>query len=180
MTPTPPAKPFTLSASPSTARPLSPTSRPIGSINKHPDLRPITATVPVTRWPPHPPQGPEREFCEAKMVRGVQWPTTQRGEIVDRPCPKGSLGNLIYLSVKHLRLPTLYKYYSFSSRVYGCFSHIQTKVINVFVLSDLFFSTVIFLCPCAGPTSGHSLRGLTDKSSTLANERFIFHRNRAD
>uniref|UniRef100_A0A3B3BIP4 Adhesion G protein-coupled receptor L1a n=1 Tax=Oryzias melastigma TaxID=30732 RepID=A0A3B3BIP4_ORYME len=92
VTPTPPAKPFTLSASPSTARPLSPTSRPIGSINKHPDLRPITATVPVTRWPPHPPQGPEREFCEAKMVRGVQWPTTQRGEIVDRPCPKGSLG----------------------------------------------------------------------------------------
>uniref|UniRef100_A0A3P9HWM9 Adhesion G protein-coupled receptor L1a n=1 Tax=Oryzias latipes TaxID=8090 RepID=A0A3P9HWM9_ORYLA len=92
VTPTPPAKPFTLSPSPSTARPLSPTSRPIGSINKHPDLRPITATVPVTRWPPHPPEGPEREFCEAKMDRGVQWPTTQQGEIVDRPCPKGSLG----------------------------------------------------------------------------------------
>uniref|UniRef100_A0A8C4F7R8 Adhesion G protein-coupled receptor L1a n=1 Tax=Dicentrarchus labrax TaxID=13489 RepID=A0A8C4F7R8_DICLA len=87
-----PARPFTSSASPSTARPLAPTSRPIGSINKHPDLRPITATVPVTRRPPRPPQGPEPHVCEAKLVRGVQWPTTQRGETVDRPCPKGSLG----------------------------------------------------------------------------------------
>uniref|UniRef100_A0A665VSH6 Adhesion G protein-coupled receptor L1a n=1 Tax=Echeneis naucrates TaxID=173247 RepID=A0A665VSH6_ECHNA len=87
-----PARPFTSSASPSTARPLVPTSRPIGSINKHPDLRPITATVPVTRRPPRPPQGPEPHVCEAKLVRGVQWPTTQRGETVDRPCPKGSLG----------------------------------------------------------------------------------------
>ena len=86
------ARPFTSSASPSTARPLAPTSRPIGSINKHPDLRPITATVPVTRRPPRPPQGPEPHVCESKLVRGVQWPTTQRGETVDRPCPKGSLG----------------------------------------------------------------------------------------
>uniref|UniRef100_A0A3P8W0J3 Adhesion G protein-coupled receptor L1 n=1 Tax=Cynoglossus semilaevis TaxID=244447 RepID=A0A3P8W0J3_CYNSE len=92
VTTTQPARPFTSSASPSTARPLAPTSRPIGSINKHPDLRPITATVPVTRRPPLPPIGPEPHVCEAKMVRGVQWPTTQRGETVDRPCPKGSLG----------------------------------------------------------------------------------------
>uniref|UniRef100_A0A4W6FS83 Adhesion G protein-coupled receptor L1 n=1 Tax=Lates calcarifer TaxID=8187 RepID=A0A4W6FS83_LATCA len=92
VTTTLPARPFTSSASPSTARPLAPTSRPIGSINKHPDLRPITATVPVTRRPPRPPQGPEPHVCEAKLVRGVQWPTTQRGETVDRPCPKGSLG----------------------------------------------------------------------------------------
>uniref|UniRef100_A0A672ZP75 Adhesion G protein-coupled receptor L1a n=1 Tax=Sphaeramia orbicularis TaxID=375764 RepID=A0A672ZP75_9TELE len=92
VTTTLPARPFTSSASPSTVRPLAPTSRPIGSINKHPDLRPITATVPVTRRPSRPPQGPEPYFCEAKLVRGVQWPTTQRGETVDRPCPKGSLG----------------------------------------------------------------------------------------
>uniref|UniRef100_I3J0L6 Adhesion G protein-coupled receptor L1 n=1 Tax=Oreochromis niloticus TaxID=8128 RepID=I3J0L6_ORENI len=92
VTTTLPARPFTSSASPSTARPLAPTSRPIGSINKNPDLRPITATVPVTRRPPHPPQGSEPQFCETKLVRGVQWPTTQRGETVDRPCPKGSLG----------------------------------------------------------------------------------------
>uniref|UniRef100_A0A8C5H2J4 Adhesion G protein-coupled receptor L1-like n=1 Tax=Gouania willdenowi TaxID=441366 RepID=A0A8C5H2J4_GOUWI len=86
------ARPFTSSASPSTARPVAPTSRPIGSINKHPDLRPITATVPVTRHPPQPPRGPELQVCEARLVRGVAWPTTQRGETVDRPCPKGSLG----------------------------------------------------------------------------------------
>uniref|UniRef100_A0A3B5AQ42 Adhesion G protein-coupled receptor L1 n=1 Tax=Stegastes partitus TaxID=144197 RepID=A0A3B5AQ42_9TELE len=92
VTTTLPARPFTSSASPSTARPLAPTSRPIGSINKHPDLRPITATVPVTRRPPRPPQGPEPHVCEAKLVRGVPWPTTQPGETVDRPCPKGSLG----------------------------------------------------------------------------------------
>uniref|UniRef100_M4AFL8 Adhesion G protein-coupled receptor L1 n=1 Tax=Xiphophorus maculatus TaxID=8083 RepID=M4AFL8_XIPMA len=94
VTPTPPSRAFTSSASPSTVRPLAPTSRPIGSINKHPDLRPITATVPVTRRPPPPPapQGPDRPFCETKLIRGIQWPTTQRGETVDRPCPKGSLG----------------------------------------------------------------------------------------
>uniref|UniRef100_A0A8C2WUY2 Adhesion G protein-coupled receptor L1 n=1 Tax=Cyclopterus lumpus TaxID=8103 RepID=A0A8C2WUY2_CYCLU len=92
VTTTPPARPFISSASPSTARPLAPTSRPIGSINKHPDLRPITATVPVTRRPPRPPQGSENHVCEAKLVRGVRWPATQRGETVDRPCPKGSLG----------------------------------------------------------------------------------------
>lgn len=105
VTTTQPARPFTSSASPSTARPLAPTSRPIGSINKHPDLRPITATVPVTRRPPLPPIGPEPHVCEAKMVRGVQWPTTQRGETVDRPCPKGSLGEdafkCVVISVLH-------------------------------------------------------------------------------
>uniref|UniRef100_A0A667XCR4 Adhesion G protein-coupled receptor L1 n=1 Tax=Myripristis murdjan TaxID=586833 RepID=A0A667XCR4_9TELE len=92
VTTTIPARPFTSSASPATARPLAPTSRPIGSINKGPDLRPITATVPVTRRPPRPPQGPVPRFCEARVARGVQWPATQRGETVDRPCPKGSLG----------------------------------------------------------------------------------------
>ncbi|XP_072299273.1 adhesion G protein-coupled receptor L1 isoform X5 [Eucyclogobius newberryi] len=91
-----PARPFSSSDSPSTARPISPTSRPIGSINKHPDLRPITATVPVTRRPSRPPQGPEMYLCEPKMVRGVQWPATLRGETVDRPCPKGSLGIASY------------------------------------------------------------------------------------
>uniref|UniRef100_A0A6Q2YPP4 Adhesion G protein-coupled receptor L1a n=1 Tax=Esox lucius TaxID=8010 RepID=A0A6Q2YPP4_ESOLU len=90
---TTPVRPFTSSSSPATTRPLAPTSRPIGSINKGPDLRPITATVPVTRRPPRPPaQGPESQVCEGRVARGVQWPSTQRGETVDRPCPKGSLG----------------------------------------------------------------------------------------
>uniref|UniRef100_A0A3B1K408 Adhesion G protein-coupled receptor L1 n=1 Tax=Astyanax mexicanus TaxID=7994 RepID=A0A3B1K408_ASTMX len=76
---TTPARSFSSSSSPSTARPLPPTSHPIGAINKAPDLRPITATVPAL-------------LCEATVARGVQWPTTQSGETVDRPCPKGSLG----------------------------------------------------------------------------------------
>ncbi|XP_061604272.1 adhesion G protein-coupled receptor L1 isoform X1 [Phyllopteryx taeniolatus] len=90
VTTTLPTRPITSSASPSTARPMAPTLRPIGSINKHPDLRAITATVPVTRWTPPSSQGPH--VCETKLVRSVQWPTTLRGETVDRPCPKGSLG----------------------------------------------------------------------------------------
>uniref|UniRef100_A0A673WQT0 Adhesion G protein-coupled receptor L1a n=1 Tax=Salmo trutta TaxID=8032 RepID=A0A673WQT0_SALTR len=53
----------------------------------------FTSTVPVTRRPPRPPvQGPEPQVCESSVARGVQWPSTQRGETVDRPCPKGSLG----------------------------------------------------------------------------------------
>uniref|UniRef100_A0A673WDW5 Adhesion G protein-coupled receptor L1a n=1 Tax=Salmo trutta TaxID=8032 RepID=A0A673WDW5_SALTR len=93
VTGTTPARPFTSSSSPATTRPLVPTSHPIGAINKGPDLRPITATVPVTRRPPRPPvQGPEPQVCESSVARGVQWPSTQRGETVDRPCPKGSLG----------------------------------------------------------------------------------------
>uniref|UniRef100_A0A672LYL5 Adhesion G protein-coupled receptor L1 n=1 Tax=Sinocyclocheilus grahami TaxID=75366 RepID=A0A672LYL5_SINGR len=87
------ARPVTSSSIPSTMRPLPPTAHPIGAINKAPDLRPITATVPVTRRPLSvPPQVPELQVCEASVARGVQWPATQRGETVDRPCPKGSLG----------------------------------------------------------------------------------------
>ncbi|XP_077590255.1 adhesion G protein-coupled receptor L1-like isoform X3 [Stigmatopora nigra] len=85
-----PPRPPATSAGTTTARPAAPTLRPVGSINKHPDLRPITATVPVTRWTPPSSQGPH--VCESKLVRGVQWPATLRGETVDRPCPKGSLG----------------------------------------------------------------------------------------
>ncbi|XP_077474262.1 adhesion G protein-coupled receptor L1-like isoform X4 [Stigmatopora argus] len=85
-----PHRPPATNAGTSTARPVAPTLRPVGSINKHPDLRPITATVPVSRWTPPSSQGPH--VCESKLVRGVQWPATLKGETVDRPCPKGSLG----------------------------------------------------------------------------------------
>ncbi|KAK1784772.1 hypothetical protein P4O66_003442 [Electrophorus voltai] len=92
MASTTPARSSSPASSASTTRLLPPTSHPIGAINKAPDLRPITATVPVMRRPPRPPQGPETQACEANVARGVQWPSTQRGETVDRPCPKGSLG----------------------------------------------------------------------------------------
>uniref|UniRef100_A0A8C9TVP6 Adhesion G protein-coupled receptor L1 n=1 Tax=Scleropages formosus TaxID=113540 RepID=A0A8C9TVP6_SCLFO len=87
------ARPFTATMghppSPTTARPLPPTSHPIGAINKGPDVRPITAMVPVTRRPPRPLPGAELHTCEGRVARGVQWPPTQRGEMVERPCPKG-------------------------------------------------------------------------------------------
>uniref|UniRef100_A0A4W4HHD7 Adhesion G protein-coupled receptor L1a n=1 Tax=Electrophorus electricus TaxID=8005 RepID=A0A4W4HHD7_ELEEL len=92
MASTTPARSSSPASSASTTRLLPPTSHPIGAINKAPDLRPITATVPVMHRPLRPPQGPETQACEANVARGVQWPSTQRGETVDRPCPKGSLG----------------------------------------------------------------------------------------
>lgn len=104
VTTTLPARPFTSTSSPTTARPVAPTSRPIGSINKHPDLRPITATVPVTRRPrpPLPPAADgEANVCEAKLVRGIRWPSTQKGETVERPCPKGSLGENVCVVYKY-------------------------------------------------------------------------------
>ncbi|XP_030063034.1 adhesion G protein-coupled receptor L2 isoform X2 [Microcaecilia unicolor] len=39
---------------------------------------------------------PER-FCEADEKRGISWPQTQRGIIVERPCPKGTRGTASYL-----------------------------------------------------------------------------------
>nr|XP_033771721.1 adhesion G protein-coupled receptor L2 isoform X6 [Geotrypetes seraphini] len=39
---------------------------------------------------------PER-FCEADEKRGISWPQTQRGVIVERPCPKGTRGTASYL-----------------------------------------------------------------------------------
>lgn len=46
--------------------------------------------------------------------------------------------------------------------------------------SHLFFSAVVFFCPCVGPTSRHSPWGLIDESLSSTNERLISHRNRAD
>ncbi|KTF80894.1 hypothetical protein cypCar_00047456, partial [Cyprinus carpio] len=72
------------------------TLHPVGAINRAPVGRPITATVPVTVRPPRRPQGPRTPMCEGRVTRGVQWPPTHRGERVERPCPKGSLGIASY------------------------------------------------------------------------------------
>uniref|UniRef100_A0A673HQ13 Adhesion G protein-coupled receptor L1-like n=1 Tax=Sinocyclocheilus rhinocerous TaxID=307959 RepID=A0A673HQ13_9TELE len=72
------------------------TFHPVGAINRAPAGRPITATVPVTVRPPRRPQGPRTPMCEGRVTRGVQWPPTHRGERVERPCPKGSLGIASY------------------------------------------------------------------------------------
>ncbi|XP_059409060.1 adhesion G protein-coupled receptor L1-like isoform X3 [Carassius carassius] len=72
------------------------TFHPVGAINMAPGGRPITATVPVTIRPPRRPQGSRTSMCEGRVTRGVQWPPTHRGETVERPCPKGSLGIASY------------------------------------------------------------------------------------
>ncbi|XP_056233884.1 adhesion G protein-coupled receptor L2 isoform X27 [Seriola aureovittata] len=41
---------------------------------------------------------PER-FCEATEKRDIMWPQTQRGMLVERPCPKGTRGTASYLCV---------------------------------------------------------------------------------
>uniref|UniRef100_A0A8C5FMA6 Adhesion G protein-coupled receptor L1-like n=1 Tax=Gadus morhua TaxID=8049 RepID=A0A8C5FMA6_GADMO len=77
-------------------------SHPIGVINRAPfDQRPITAMVPLTPRPPLrvplAPGGPDQAGgCEGRVARGVQWPPTLKGETVERPCPKGSLGIASY------------------------------------------------------------------------------------
>uniref|UniRef100_A0A8C9TIQ4 Adhesion G protein-coupled receptor L2 n=1 Tax=Scleropages formosus TaxID=113540 RepID=A0A8C9TIQ4_SCLFO len=41
---------------------------------------------------------PER-FCESTEKRDILWPQTQRGMLVERPCPKGTRGTASYLCV---------------------------------------------------------------------------------
>ncbi|NXT17227.1 AGRL2 protein, partial [Syrrhaptes paradoxus] len=55
---------------------------------------PISTTKipPVTSFFPL----PER-FCEPTEARGISWPQTQRGMMVERPCPKGTRGTASYL-----------------------------------------------------------------------------------
>ncbi|KAG7485508.1 adhesion G protein-coupled receptor L1-like isoform X1 [Solea senegalensis] len=80
-------------------------SHPIGVINRGPfDQRPITAMVPLTPRPPlRVPLAPgspgQVGGCEGRVTRGVQWPPTLKGETVERPCPKGSLGIASYQCV---------------------------------------------------------------------------------
>lgn len=64
--------------------------------------------------------------------------------------------------------------------VCAIYLYAYAQVISMFVLSRLFFSTVVFFCPCVGPTSRHSPVGLADESLSSTNERLISHRNRAD
>ncbi|XP_061859919.1 adhesion G protein-coupled receptor L2 isoform X1 [Colius striatus] len=51
-----------------------------------------TKIPPVTSFFPL----PER-FCEPTEARGISWPQTQRGMMVERPCPKGTRGTASYL-----------------------------------------------------------------------------------
>uniref|UniRef100_A0A3B4THH9 Adhesion G protein-coupled receptor L2 n=1 Tax=Seriola dumerili TaxID=41447 RepID=A0A3B4THH9_SERDU len=42
---------------------------------------------------------PDPRFCEATEKRDIMWPQTQRGMLVERPCPKGTRGTASYLCV---------------------------------------------------------------------------------
>uniref|UniRef100_A0A670K9I0 Adhesion G protein-coupled receptor L1 n=1 Tax=Podarcis muralis TaxID=64176 RepID=A0A670K9I0_PODMU len=81
-------------AATTTTRQVPLTTHPIGAINqKGTELHPVTAIMPSTRRPPANNQHVSPElFCEAKEVRRVQWPATQQGMLVERPCPKGTRG----------------------------------------------------------------------------------------
>ncbi|XP_042317291.1 adhesion G protein-coupled receptor L2 isoform X14 [Sceloporus undulatus] len=59
---------------------------------KPPPAISTTKIPPVTSFFPL----PER-FCEPDVARGINWPQTQRGIVVERPCPKGTRGTASYL-----------------------------------------------------------------------------------
>lgn len=49
--------------------------------------------APQTTSPPTPESFPlDQRFCEATERRDIMWPETQRGMLVERPCPKGTRG----------------------------------------------------------------------------------------
>ncbi|XP_075038082.1 adhesion G protein-coupled receptor L2 isoform X13 [Mixophyes fleayi] len=59
---------------------------------KPPAILSTTKNPPLTSVFPLP-----EKFCEAKDARGISWPQTQRGMVVERPCPKGTRGTASYL-----------------------------------------------------------------------------------
>ncbi|XP_062869388.1 adhesion G protein-coupled receptor L2 isoform X2 [Trichomycterus rosablanca] len=80
--------------------------------------RGLTTTINTTgtrigNKPPKPPAAPSRtttppsleslplpkRFCESVERRDIVWPQTQRGMLVERPCPKGTRGTASYLCV---------------------------------------------------------------------------------
>ncbi|XP_055040393.1 adhesion G protein-coupled receptor L2 isoform X17 [Misgurnus anguillicaudatus] len=69
-------------------------TNPVNKTPKAPAAPPQTTTPPpLESFPP-----PER-FCESVELRDILWPQTQRGMLVERPCPKGTRGTASYLCV---------------------------------------------------------------------------------
>ncbi|XP_061594382.1 adhesion G protein-coupled receptor L2 isoform X5 [Cololabis saira] len=65
-----------------------------GGAPKQPPMIPQTTSPPPLESFPL----PER-FCKATERRDIMWPQTQRGMLVERPCPKGTRGTASYLCV---------------------------------------------------------------------------------
>ncbi|XP_044057070.1 adhesion G protein-coupled receptor L2 isoform X7 [Siniperca chuatsi] len=61
---------------------------------KPPPVIPQTTSPPPLESFPLP-----QRFCEATEKRDIMWPQTQRGMLVERPCPKGTRGTASYLCV---------------------------------------------------------------------------------
>ncbi|XP_038640782.1 adhesion G protein-coupled receptor L1-like isoform X5 [Scyliorhinus canicula] len=99
------AKP-TMVTTTTTTRKAPLTTVAVGAINQPvPDQRPITPNVPTTRRPPLSNQLPSpQRYCEATEARGIKWPSTQQGVLVERPCPKGTKGIASYLCLVSLGL----------------------------------------------------------------------------
>lgn len=67
-------------------------TKAVNKTPKSPAAPPQTTTPPpLESFPP-----PER-FCESVELRDILWPQTQRGMLVERPCPKGTRGGYMYL-----------------------------------------------------------------------------------
>ncbi|TRY57414.1 hypothetical protein DNTS_031411, partial [Danionella cerebrum] len=67
------------------------------AVNKTPKSQ---AVLPQTTTPPSLESFPAPErFCESVELRDILWPQTQRGMLVERPCPKGTRGTASYLCV---------------------------------------------------------------------------------
>ncbi|XP_045061238.1 adhesion G protein-coupled receptor L2 isoform X8 [Coregonus clupeaformis] len=64
-----------------------------GELKPPPEVPQTTAPPPLESFPL-----PER-FCETTEKRDIVWPQTQRGMLVERPCPKGTRGTASYLCV---------------------------------------------------------------------------------
>ncbi|XP_044135050.1 adhesion G protein-coupled receptor L1 isoform X7 [Bufo gargarizans] len=97
--PPPPMTVTTLPSATTTVRRQPLTTHPVGAINQVGHDPP----TPGTRRPPPSNQNSHPEiFCLAREERKVQWPATQQGMRVERPCPKGTRGIASFLC-----LPTL-------------------------------------------------------------------------
>ncbi|XP_040270605.1 adhesion G protein-coupled receptor L1 isoform X5 [Bufo bufo] len=97
--PPPPMTVTTLPSATTTVRRQPLTTHPVGAINQVGHNPP----TPGTRRPPPSNQNSHPEiFCPAREERKVQWPATQQGMRVERPCPKGTRGIASFLC-----LPTL-------------------------------------------------------------------------
>ncbi|XP_032868172.1 adhesion G protein-coupled receptor L1 isoform X1 [Amblyraja radiata] len=99
------ARPTTVTTT-TTTRKAPLTTIAVGAINQLiPEQHPITPIVPFTSRTPLSNQLPSpQRYCDPTETRGIKWPSTQQGVLVERPCPKGTKGIASYLCLVSLGL----------------------------------------------------------------------------